>query len=174
MRSERAATTTFLEELRNAVWSVNANLNPATIRTLGDLVDRSFARTSMTLELLAITGSIALLLGLVGVYGMVGYVISQRHREIGVRLALGARPGEVRRMFVRRALVPVGFGVAVGLAAAAGLTRIMKSQLFGVSPLDPLTHLAVMLVLVVAAWLASNLSARRASALDPVKALRGD
>jgi len=174
IRSERAGTSSFLEELRNAVWSVNANLNPATIRTLGDLVDRSMARTSMTLKLLAITGSIALLLGLVGVYGLVGYVISQRHREIGVRLALGARPGEVRRMFVRRALVPVGFGVALGLAAAAGLTRIMESQLFGVSPLDPLTHLAVLLVLVFAAWLASDLSARRASALDPAQVLRGD
>ncbi len=174
IRSERAGTTTFLEELRNAVWSVNANLNPATIRTLGDLVDRSIARTSMMLKLLAITGTIALLLGLVGVYGMVSYVISQRHREIGVRLALGARSDEVRRMFVRRALLPVGFGVVVGLAAAAGLTRIMESQLFGVSPLDPPTHLAVMIVLVIAAWLASDLSARRASALDPVEALRGE
>ncbi|MCI0435789.1 MAG: FtsX-like permease family protein [Gemmatimonadetes bacterium] len=126
------------------------------------------------LKLLAITGTIALLLGLVGVYGMVSYVISQRHREIGVRLALGARSDEVRRMFVRRALLPVGFGVVVGLAAAAGLTRIMESQLFGVSPLDPPTHLAVMIVLVIAAWLASDLSARRASALDPVEALRGE
>jgi len=172
VRSERAGTTTFLQELRNAVWSVNASLNPAGMRTLGEMVDRSIARTSMTLQLLAITGTIALLLGIVGVYGMVSYGISQRRREMGIRLAIGARSDEVRRMFVRRALVPVAFGVAVGLAAAAGLTRMMASQLFGVSPLDPPTHLAVMIILLLAAWLASDLSARRASALDLSEALR--
>ena len=128
----------------------------------------------MTLQLLAITGTMALVLGLIGVYGIVSYAISQRRREIGIRLALGARHGEVRRMFVRQALALVGAGVAIGLGAAAGLTRLMKSQLFGVSPLDPWTHLSVALVLLAAAALASYLSARRASALDPVDVLRGE
>jgi ABC-type antimicrobial peptide transport system permease subunit len=128
----------------------------------------------MTLQLLAITGTMALLLGLIGIYGVVSYAISQRRREIGIRLALGAAPGEVRWMFVRHALVLVGIGVAIGLGAAVGLTRLMESQLFGVSPLDPLTHLAVALALLAAAGLASYVSAQRASALDPVEVLKGE
>lgn len=174
IRSERAGTSGFLEDLRRAVWAVNANLSPASVQTLGDLYQRSMARTSMTLQLLAITGLMALVLGLVGIYGIVSYAISQRRREIGIRLALGAGYGEVRRMFVRHALVLVGIGVAVGLGAAVGLTRLMESQLFGVSPLDPLTYLAVAVVLLAAAGLASYLSAQRTSTLDPVEVLKGE
>jgi putative ABC transport system permease protein len=173
IRSTRVGTTGFLEDLRKAVWSVKGNLSLAGVRTLGDLYQGSMARTSMTLQLLAITGTIALLLGLIGIYGVVSYAISQRRREIGIRLALGAAQGQVRWMFVRHALVLVGTGVAIGLGAAVGLTRLMESQLFGVSPLDPLTHLAVALVLLAAAGLASYLSAQRASALDPVQVLKG-
>jgi predicted permease len=174
IRTERVGTTGFLEELRKAVWSVNGNLSLAGIQTMGDLYDRSMARTSMTLQLLAIAGIMALVLGLVGIYGIVSYTVSQRRREIGIRLALGARYGEVRWMFVRRALEPVVVGVAIGLGAAAGLTRLMESQLFGVSPLDPLTHLAVVALLIAAAGLASYWSAHRASALDPVEVLKGE
>jgi putative ABC transport system permease protein len=174
IRSERVGTFGFLEELRRAVSSVNRNLSPANMQTMGDLYTRSMARTSMTLQLFAITGTMALALGLVGIYGIVSYAISQRRREIGIRLALGAQQGEVRRMFVGQALVLVGIGVALGLGAAAGLTRLMQSQLFRVSPVDPLTHLAVALLLVAAAGLASYLSARRASAFDPVEILKGE
>jgi predicted permease len=174
IRSARVGTTGFLDELRRAVWSVNANLSLAGVQTLDDLYHHSMARTSMTLQLLAITGTLALVLGLVGIYGIVSYAVSQRRREIGIRLALGARAGEVRRMFVQHALALVGIGVAIGLAAAAGLTQLMESQLFGVSPLDPLTHVAVAILLVAAAGLASYLSARRASRLDPVEVLRGE
>jgi ABC-type antimicrobial peptide transport system permease subunit len=152
---------------------VNSDLSLANVQTMGDLYERSMARTSMTLQLLAITGAIALLLGLVGIYGIVSYAISQRQREIGIRLALGAGQGEVRRMFVRHALALVGVGVAIGLGAAVGLTRLMESQLFGVRPLDPLTHVAMALLLSAAAGLASYLSAHRASALDPVEVLKG-
>lgn len=173
IRSERVGTMGLLEELRKAVWSVNGNLSLANVQTMGDLYERSMARTSMTLQLLAITGTIALVLGLVGIYGIVGYAVSQRQREIGIRLALGAGQGEVRRMFVRHALVLVGIGVAIGLGAAVGLTQLMESQLFGVRPLDPLTHVAMALLLGVAAGLASYLSAHRASALDPVEVLKG-
>lgn len=174
IRSQRVGTTGFLEELRKAVWSVNASLSLANVQTMGDLYAGSMARTSLTLQLLAITGMMALMLGLVGIYGIVSYAVSQRRREIGIRLALGARYGEVRQMFVRHALVLVGIGVAIGLGAAAGLTRLMASQLFGVSPLDPLTHVAVALLLVAAAGLASYLSAYRASLLDPVEVLKGE
>ena len=173
VRSERAGTSGFLDELRRAVWSVNGNLSLASVQTLGEMYERSMARTSMTLKLLAITGVLALVLGLVGIYGVVSYAVAQRQREIGIRIALGAGYGEVRRMFVRNALALVAIGVAIGLPAAAVLTRLMESQLFGISPLDPATHLAVAFVLVVAAGLASYISARRASALDPVEVLKG-
>lgn len=173
VRSERVGTNSFLEDLRSAVWSVNPNVSLASVKTLGDMYHRSMARTSMTLQLLAITGTIALLLSLIGIYGVVSYSVSQRRREIGIRLALGAANGQVRAMFVKHALMLVGIGVAIGLAAAAGLTRLMESQLFGVSPLDPLTLLVVALSLLAAAGLASYLSAQRASALDPVEVLKG-
>jgi putative ABC transport system permease protein len=172
VRSERAGTSGFLDELRRAVWSVNGDLSLASVQTLGEMYERSMARTSMTLKLLAITGVLALILALVGVYGVVSYAVAQRQREIGIRIALGAGYGEVRRMFVRNALALVAVGVAIGLPSAAVLTRLMESQLFGISPLDPATHLAVALVLVVAAGVASYISARRASALDPVEVLK--
>jgi putative ABC transport system permease protein len=174
VRSERAGTSGFLEDIRRAVWAVNANLSPASVQTLGDLYHRSMGRTAMTLQLLAITGMMALLLGLVGTYGVVSYNVSQRRREIGIRLALGARHGEVRRMFVGKTLRLVGVGVAIGLCAAVALTRLMESQLFGVSPLDPITHTTVAVVLLAAAGLASYLSAQRACALDPVEILKGE
>jgi predicted permease len=173
VRSERAGTSALLGELRRAVWSVNGNLSLASVRTLGQMYERSMARTSMTLRLLAITGLLALVLGLVGVYGLVSYAVAQRRREIGIRIALGAGRGEVRGLFVRHALALVAVGVGIGLAAAAGLTRLMESQLFGISPLDPLTHVAVALLLVAAAGSASYAAARRASALDPVEVLKG-
>lgn len=173
VRSERAGTSPFLDDVRRAVWSVNGSVSLANVQTLGEMYERSMARTSMTLELLAITGALALVLGLVGIYGVVSYAIAQRQREIGIRIALGAGQSEVRGMFVRNALVLVAVGVAIGLAGAAGMTRLMESQLFGVSPLDPQTHVTVALGLVAAAALASYLSARRASALDPVEVLKG-
>ena len=172
VRSERVGTTDFLDDLRKAVWSVNSSLSLASVQTMGDLYRRSMARTSLTLQLLAITGGIALMLGLIGVYGGVSYAISQRRREIGIRVALGASHSEVRRMFVRQALVLVGIGVAVGLGAALGLTRLMESQLFGVRPLDPLSYISVSLVLMLTATIASYVPARRAARVDPLVALR--
>jgi predicted lysophospholipase L1 biosynthesis ABC-type transport system permease subunit len=173
VRSERAGTSALVDELRRAVWSVNGNLSLASVQTLGEMYERSMARTSMTLKLLAIAGVLALVLGLIGIYGVVSYAVAQRQREIGIRIALGAGYGEVRRMFVRNALALVAVGMGIGLPAAALLTRLMESQLFGISPLDPATHLAVALLLVVAAGLASYISARRASALDPLEVLKG-
>lgn len=174
VRSNRAGTASFVEDLRRAVWSVNANLSPARAQTLEDLYERSMARTSLALQLLGITGAMALVLGLVGIYGIVNYAVSQRRREIGIRLALGSQHAAVRWIFVRQALALVAVGVAIGLAAAAGLTRLMVSQLFGVGPLDPLTHLTVAFLLLTAAGLAGYLSARRASVVDPIEVLRGE
>jgi predicted permease len=174
VRSDRAGREDFTNELERAVWRVNANLPVASVRTLGEIYDQSLARTSFTLTMLAIAGSMALVLGVIGIYGVVSYGVSQRRREVGIRLALGAPRGEVRWMFVRSALVLTGIGVAIGLGGAAGLTQLMKSLLFGVSPMDPVTFVSIPLVLVACAVLASYLPARRAARVDPMEALRSE
>jgi ABC-type antimicrobial peptide transport system permease subunit len=144
------------------------------MRTMQEIYDRSLARTSFTLVMLAIAGGMALLLGIVGIYGVIAYAVSQRRREIGIRAALGAPQYELKRMFVRYALGLAGIGAVIGLAAAAGLMRLMQSLLFGITPLDPLTYGSVPVVLLVAALLASYLPARRAAAVDPVETLRAE
>ena len=174
IRTERAGTESLLDEVREAVWSVNADLPLAQVRTLGEVYDQSMARTSFTLVMLAIAGAMALLLGLSGLYGVIAYAVSQRRREIGIRLALGAQAREIRGLFVRRGLVLAGVGVAIGLGGAAGFTRLMQSLLFGISPLDPITFTAMPVVLAAAAVLASYLPARRAVAVDPVETLRAE
>jgi hypothetical protein len=172
VRSNRTSTSGFLEEVRKAVWLVNANLSLAKVQTLGELQQRSMARTDMTMQLLTITGIIAFLLGVVGIYGVVSYTISQRRREIGIRLALGAGQKQIRRMFVRRTLMTVMIGVVIGLVVAAALTRTMMSQLFGVSPIDPLTYLAVASLVILAAAFASFTSSLRASSFHPADVLK--
>src|SRR5205085_11824174 len=152
--------------------SVNSNLALTSIGTMQDIYDRSLARTSFTLVMLAIAGSMALVLGIIGIYGVLSYAVSQRRREIGIRLALGAQPRELKALFVRHGLALAAIGVAIGLTAAAGLTRLMSSLLFGIKPLDPLTYGAGALVLTVAAVLASYLPARRAASVDPIEALK--
>jgi ABC-type antimicrobial peptide transport system permease subunit len=139
-----------------------------------EIYSKSMARTSFTLVMLAIAGSMALLLGIIGIYGVISYAVSQRTREIGIRLALGAQKSGLKWMFVRSALVLTGIGVVIGVCAAAGLMQLMKSLLFGISPLDPFTYIAIPLVLVASAALASYLPARRAASVDPVEALRAE
>ncbi len=172
IRSNRAGTESFLKQVQQAVWSVNASLPLASVNTMQEIYSQSLARTSFTLVMLAIAGAMALALSLIGIYGVISYAVSQRTREIGIRLALGAQKGVLRWMFVRSALKLTGVGVVIGLGAAAALMRLMKTLLFGISPLDPLTFLAVPLVLATAAALASYLPARRAAGVDPVEALR--
>jgi hypothetical protein len=174
VRSDRAATESFLTEVRSTVWSVNKNLPVYFVRTLKDIYDRSLSRTSFTLVTLAIAGGMALLLGLVGIYGVISYAVSQRTREVGIRMALGARSGQLEIMFVRSGLVLAAVGVVIGLGASIGLTRFMKSLLFQISPLDPLTYFVVGLALIAAAILASYVPARRAAAVDPINALRAE
>ncbi len=173
-RSDRAGTELFINQVRHAVWSVSPSLPVASVLTMREIFDRSLARTSFTLVMLGIAGAMALVLGIIGLYGVIAYAVSQRRREIGIRLALGAEPGELKKMFVRHGLTLACIGVVIGLCAAAGLTRLMKSILFGISPLDPLTYAAVPVVLISAAVLASYLPARRAAAVDPVDALKAE
>lgn len=174
IRSGRAGTEGFLNQVRQAVWSVNASLPLASVRTMREIYDESLAATSFTLVMLGIAGAMAMMLGLIGIYGVISYTVSQRRREIGIRVALGAQTGALQWLFVRHGLALAGVGAVTGLAAAAGLTRLMKSVLFGISPIDPLTYTAVPLVLVAAAVLASYLPARRAAAVDPVETLRAE
>jgi ABC-type antimicrobial peptide transport system permease subunit len=105
---------------------------------------------------------------------VVSYAVSQRRREIGIRLALGAQRQEIRRLFVRRGVVLVAAGLVVGLAAAAGVTRFLESLLFGVEPLDPVAFVAMPIVLAVAALVASYLPARHATTVDPVETMRAE
>ncbi len=174
IRSNRAGTAAFINEMQRAVWSVNSNLPVAAISTMQDIYSQSMARTSFTLVMLAIAGAMALALGILGIYGVISYAVAQRTREIGIRVALGAKKGELVWMFVRSALLLTGIGTAVGLGAAAALMRLMRTLLFGISPLDPVTFTAVPVALIAAAALASYLPARRTAAVDPVEALRAE
>jgi predicted permease len=174
VRTGRAATESLLAEARQAIWSLNANLPVYLVRTLKSVYDQSMARTSFTLVLLALAGAMALILGVVGIYGVIAYAVTQRTREIGIRIALGAAPGGLQAMFVRQGVVLAVIGAAIGLVAAFGLTRLMASLLFGVAPLDAGTYLVVAAVLIVAAAVASWVPARRAVAVNPTEALRAE
>jgi predicted permease len=174
IRSPRAGSQAFLKEVREAVWSVNPNLPLAEVHTLEYYYSRSMARTSFTLVMLAVAGSMALLLGVVGIYGVVAYSVSQRTREIGIRMALGAQHQVLTSMFVRHGLVLTGIGVACGLAGSIVVMRLMSSILFKVNPVDPVTYAAVSVGLVATAYLASYLPSRRVAAVDPVEALRAE
>jgi predicted permease len=174
IRSERVGTPGFLEDIQRAIWSVDPSVPLWDVGTLGDLYDRATARTSLTLLLLAITGGMALALGLVGIYGVIGYMLAQRKREIGIRVALGAPDAVLKRLLLGRILMPVLVGIALGLGATAALSRFMQSLLFGVTPVDPQTYVLATLVLVATAALAAYLPARRVTQVDPMGALRAE
>jgi hypothetical protein len=174
LRSHRAGTAPFSSEIRQAIWSVNSNLPVTAIRTMQEIYDQSLARTSFTLAMLALAGGMALLLGVVGIYGVIAYAVSQRRREIGIRIALGAQQRELKTMFVRDGIVLTITGITIGLLSSAALTRLMRAMLFGISPIDPLTYVAVPIVLLVAAILASYIPATRAARVDPVHALKAE
>jgi putative ABC transport system permease protein len=174
VRSRRAGSTALVNDVGRAVWAVNPALPLAAVRTLDTVINRSMARTTFTLVMLAIAGGMALLLGVAGIYGVLSYSVSQRTREIGIRMALGAQQPEVTRMFVRYGLALAGIGIGCGLAAAVPLMRLMRTLLFEVSPSDPVTYIAVGVSLVASAVLASYLPALRATAVNPVTALRAE
>jgi putative ABC transport system permease protein len=173
-RSERTGTASLLTEMREAIWSVNRDVPIALERTMQLLYAGSLARTSFALVMLAIASTMALALGLVGIYGVIAYVAAQRSREIGIRMALGAQRRQVRTMFMRQGLALSGVGLAIGLVAALGVTRLMSSLLFGIEATDLVTYVAAVGVILAAAALASYLPARRASAIDPVETLKAE
>jgi ABC-type antimicrobial peptide transport system permease subunit len=163
-----------LKEVRQTVWSVDSNVPLAEVHTLGYFYTQSMARTSFTLVMLGVAGGMALLLGIVGIYGVIAYSVSQRTREIGIRMALGAQQPMLISMFVRHGLLLTGIGVVCGLAVAFAVMRLMSSLLFNVSPVDPITYASVTAGVVVTAYLACYLPSRRAAAVDPVDALRAE
>ena len=174
MRTSRAGSQAFMKEVQRAVWSVDGDLPLADIRTLGSLYTKSMARTSFTLIMLSVAGGMALLLGVVGIYGVISYAVSQRTREIGIRMALGAQRNSITGMFVRHGLLLTGIGIACGLVASFATMRLMSSLLFNVSPVDPVTYATIPFGIAAIAWLACYLPSRRAATVDPVKALRAE
>lgn len=174
IRSARTGTAGLLKDVQQAVWSVNPNIPLADVRTVGEIYEQSMARTSFALVLLSIAAGLALLLGIVGIYGVVSYSVTQRTREIGIRMALGAESRVVRRMFLGQGMVLAGCGVVLGLAAAVPLSKLMQALLFGVSPLDPLTYAGVAAVLLCAAAMATYVPSRRATSVAAAAALRAE
>jgi predicted permease len=174
VRSNRAGSAVLMNEVQQAVWSVDPDLPLANPTTLGRLYTKSMARTSFTLVMLCVAGGMALMLGIIGIYGVISYAVSQRTREIGIRMALGAQREELTRMFVRQGLALAMTGVALGLATAFMAMRLMSSLLFNVSPVDPGTYVGMTAVILTVAWLACYLPSRRAAAVEPVAALRAE
>jgi putative ABC transport system permease protein len=174
VRSTRVGAPGFLRELEQAVWSVNPNLPLATVQTLEEIQASAMTQTSFALVMLGIAASVALLIGMVGIYGVVAYAAAQRTREIGVRMALGAQTGDVRKMFLRHGLWLTTIGIAIGVGIALMLTRVMSTFLFGVGPMDPITYAAVSAILAGMTLVATYLPAHRASRVDPVVALRAE
>jgi ABC-type antimicrobial peptide transport system permease subunit len=174
IRTERPLTATLLNEVQAAVWAVNTNLPLVDVRMLDEHVARSMARTSFVLVMLGIAATMAVLLGVIGIYGVISYIVSQRTREIGVRMALGAKQVDVQWMVLRQGGVVVLMGAAIGLVAAVGMSRLMSALLFGVGTIDPLTYGVAAAAVAVAALLATYLPARRAAGVDPNVALRAE
>ena len=160
--------------VRQAIWSVDKAQTIAEITTLDAVVGRAVARPRLIAWLLALFGVIGLALGVLGIYGVLAYAVTQRRQEIGVRMALGATPGSVLGLVIGKGMLLAGIGVAVGVGGAWLLTRSMQSVLYGIRPSDPVTFVQVVLALLGAALVASWLPARRALHIDPVSSLRSD
>jgi predicted lysophospholipase L1 biosynthesis ABC-type transport system permease subunit len=176
LRTERTATESMLADVRRAVAESAPGVPIAQMSTLAQVyrAHPSMARSAFSLALLGIAGATALLLSVVGIYGVLAYAAMQRRREVGIRMALGATPRSVKSMFVYRGLILVSLGIAMGAVAAAALTRLMSSLLFGVTPLDIATFAGAAAVLTLAALFASYMPARRAATVDPMETLRAE
>jgi predicted permease len=174
IRTSRAGSQAFMNEVQQQVWSVNSAVPLADPTTLGELYTKSMARTSFTLVLLCVAGAMALLLGVIGIYGVIAYTVSQRTREIGIRMALGAQRNQLTSLFVRQGLLLTAIGAACGLVVAFVTMRLMSAILFNVSPVDPLTYIVITAGLIATAYLACYVPSRRAATINPVNALRSE
>jgi len=172
VRTTRDDPATVLPDVRQVLAQVDAEIPIATPRTMVQVVADSMARVTFLLLMLAIAAAVALALGTVGLYGVIAYVVAQRSAEIGIRIALGARPAEIGSMVVRQALWLTGGGVVVGVVVSLVGSRVLQSMLFAVSATDPLTIVGVSLLLLVVAAVAAWAPARRAARIDPVESMR--
>jgi putative ABC transport system permease protein len=168
----RGDTPRLSEALAREIRAVDPDLPVYSVRTMPELIGSALSQRRFLMRLLAVFGVLATALALLGIYGVIAYSVSQRTREIGIRMAIGARRIDVSRMVVQRGMALTVIGVLLGIAAALGLARLIRSQLFGVQPSDPLTLVSVLLVMTVVAAAAAYLPARRAARVDPVVALR--
>ena len=171
-RTNAAEPATLTTGIDQALRRVDASLPVFDIRTMEQRMAASVATSRFKTRLLTLLGAVVLLLAAVGIYGVIAYFVSQRTQEIGIRLALGAAPSDVRHMVIRQAMKPALAGLALGLAASLMASNLLASQLHGVGPRDPLTLLVVCLTFMIVALLASWAPARRAAAVEPTRALR--
>lgn len=162
----------LVSAVREAVWSVDPNQPVSDVLTMDDVLDREVAQTRVQAVLLGGLAALALTLASVGIYGVMAYLVMQQTREIGVRVALGAQPRDILGLVLGRGTRLTLMGVGVGVAAALLTTGLMRSLLFGVSPMDPLTIASVAVLLTFVALLASYIPARRAMRIDPMVALK--
>jgi predicted permease len=160
--------------VRKEIRELDPDLPVYGVRTMSHRVEESLARRRFSMLLLTLFACLALGLAAIGVYGVMAYLVSQGARELGIRMALGATPHRILMMVVRQGLAVAVVGVAVGLAAAFGLTRLMRKLLFGIEATDPLTFAAIALLLALIALVASYVPARRASRIDPMVSLRSE
>jgi ABC-type antimicrobial peptide transport system permease subunit len=160
--------------IREAIWSIDKDQPITDVYTFHDSIARAMARPRLLVVLLGGFGIVGLLLGAIGIYGVLAALVNQRQREIGVRIALGARPSDVLGLVVRRGLVLTIAGLSIGLAGAWGLSRFLAAVLYGIEPTDPATFAGVTAILTLAALLASWIPAQRAARVDPVDALRAE
>jgi predicted permease len=164
--------TALITAIQREIMAVDGQLPVSKIRTMEQVLSESTARQNFNMLLLTIFAGLALLLAAIGIYGLMSYTVEQRTQEIGIRMALGAGRGDMLKLIVRQGMLLAGIGVGIGLAAAFGLTRLLASLLFGVKTTDPVTYVAVALILVLVALLATYVPARRATKIDPLIALR--
>jgi ABC-type antimicrobial peptide transport system permease subunit len=174
IRGPGAGTDSYAAAIRQVVSAASRSLPVTQMQTMAEVYDKSMARTAFTLTLLATAGGMALLLAAVGIYAVISYTVSQRTREIGIRLALGARQDRLKLMIVRSGLVWCAIGAAAGLVAAVLLSRLMSALLFEVNPIDPLTYAVVVVGLLAAAALASYVPARRVARINPIESLKAE
>ena len=158
--------------VRQAIWSVDPEQPITDLATMEDIFDRELFQRRVQMTLLGAFAGLALLLAAIGLYGVLAYLVGQQIPEIGIRMALGAAPTDVLRRVVGHGLTLAAIGVAIGVAGALALSRVLTSVLFGVKPTDPITYVAVAVVLLITAAVASYLPARRAMRVDPMTALR--
>jgi putative ABC transport system permease protein len=172
MRSATLDATSLTSAAQHVVWGVNKDVPLANVRTMQDVVANSVQRRRFSMLLLTIFAAVAMLLAAIGLYGVMSYSVAQRTKEIGIRMALGARRPDVLVLVVKQGMALVLLGIAAGIVLSLGMTRLISGMLFGITATDPLTFAGVALLLGAVAFLANYLPARRAASVDPMVALR--